>query len=133
MFYKYDDSIYSFFYKQKELKTIQDYNELHRIYWGLISDRELLQKPIIRSYDSNDIIQNNCFACAYAVKVARTLGVIERCCICRYCPIQQYRKAVSVLEVCPCCDGGPYLEWQRTNIPEFAKQISELKFTEPNT
>lgn len=132
MFYKYDDNIYAFFYKHEELKTIQDYEELHRIYWGLIANKKLIQKPIIRDYNTNAVVQCNCFACAYVRNLIHTLGLYGSS-SCKYCPIEQYRKAVPLDGRCPCCERGLFLEWTYYGDSELAKQISELKFTEPNT
>lgn len=135
MFYKYVhdyDNCSAFFIREEELRTIKDYEELHKIYWGIIADKKLCYKPIIRSIIlSESIIRNNCFACAYALMLRKY--IVGRT-FCSCCPIKQYRQTLSPPDdICPCCNRGPYLEWEQTNKPEIARQISELKFTEPDS
>lgn len=127
MFYQYVTSFNTFFIDERELKVLQDYEKLHRIYWGIISDKKLLYKPIIRSIKtSEEIIRNDCFACAYAFNLWS--GIMGEP-LCSYCPIKQYRYKSK--PICPCCREGLYNKWTKSYDPEIAKQISELEFTEP--
>lgn len=124
-----------------ELKTIEDYETLHREYWRLIADEKLNYKPMIRNIDKQDCnidITNTCFACEYAYKhfMKQYNKDCDRFYLCMHCPIKIYKiKALHIGFGNHCCNepNGLYGKWIIHHDPEIAKQISELKFTEPDS
>lgn len=129
------NGIWYFMFDPYELKTIKDYEELHRKYWELIAKEYLTIKPRLVDITTMEpvVICCSCFACAYANKVKEKNKGMHGY-ICDFCPINDYRGSSM-----GCCDYGfPFNLWRITLytgdpkiLQENAYKIANLKFTEP--
>lgn len=123
-----------------ELKTIEDYETLHREYWRLMANENLKYKPILFDIDKDCKINiiSNCFACEYAYiyYMKQHNKDYNRFYLCEHCPIKIYRDSALRYGFGNTCVTDPdslYEKWTLHHDPKTARQISELKFTEPDS